>query len=104
MAADHVQRYGKDAPPDDDLAKVVGMPGHAPQPFRKLPNKSCTKLKFSLPLTIVAELALIGRILAERELLQIRVGLRQQTHDKHARARGVQRRHCLGSTRLRVAR
>jgi len=54
--------------------------------------------------TIIAELALIGRILAEWELLEIRIGLRQQTNDKHTRSRGVQCGHGLWGTWLRVSR
>lgn len=55
-------------------------------------------------LTIIAKLALIHRVLAEGEFLQIGVGFRQKTNDKHATAGRVQCGHCLWCFGLRVPR
>lgn len=55
-------------------------------------------------LTVVAEFPRIGRILSKREFLQIGVGFREQTENKHPGARWVEMCHRFRRVRLRVSR
>ena len=61
--ADHVQGDHKHAPPQDDLAKVVGVSGQVPQ-------------------TVIADLAVVQGTRPEGELEHIRIRLHQKAEQK----------------------